>query len=191
MTLTLKKTVPGTLISENVTDLNKNDKKDLLKHELSLAQKNSINYDIKKQEMQGYEVLLPETIKLGDLSKVNKLYAMAQSFMSRVTAIEMDALDNQSRWAKLVDLLEAFIEDQRSELLVTDEFSELTNMKADALVRTKLRKKYELLRTLKVRRAEADGFVKMITAKKKDLLSVLTTLGKQVRALSVEHGTTR
>jgi hypothetical protein len=88
-------------------------------------------------------------------------------------------------------LLEAFIEDQRSELLVTDEFSELTNMKADALVRTKLRKKYELLRTLKVRRAEADGFVKMITAKKKDLLSVLTTLGKQVRALSVEHGTTR
>jgi hypothetical protein len=141
--------------------------------------------------MQGYEVLLPETIKLGDLSKVNKLYAMAQSFMSRVTAIEMDALDNQSRWAKLVDLLEAFIEDQRSELLVTDEFSELTNMKADALVRTKLRKKYELLRTLKVRRAEADGFVKMITAKKKDLLSVLTTLGKQVRALSVEHGTTR
>jgi hypothetical protein len=191
MTLTLKKTVPGTPISENVTDLNKNDKKDLLKHELSLAQKNSINYDIKKQEMQGYEVLLPETIKLGDLSKVNKLYAMAQSFMSRVTAIEMDALDNQSRWAKLVDLLEAFIEDQRSELLVTDEFSELTNMKADALVRTKLRKKYELLRTLKVRRAEADGFVKMITAKKKDLLSVLTTLGKQVRALSVEHGTTR
>lgn len=191
MTLTLKKTVPGTLISENVTDLNKNDKKDLLKHELSLAQKNSINYDIKKQEMQGYEVLLPETIKLGDLSKVNKLYAMAQSFMSRVTAIEMDALDNQSRWAKLVDLLEAFIEDQRSELLVTDEFSELTNMKADALVRTKLRKKYELLRTLKVRRAEADGFVKMITAKKKDLLSVLTTLGKQVRALSVEHGTMR
>lgn len=191
MALKVKKTIPGSIISESVSELSKEDKRDLLKREYALAKQHSIDYDMKKQEMKDYEVLLPETIKLGDLSKVNKLYAMAQSFMSRVTAIEMDALDNQSRWAKLVDLLEALIEDKRSELLVTDEFSELTNMKADALVRTKLQKKYELLRTLKVRRAEADGFVRMITAKKKDLLSILTTLGKQVRALSVEHGTLR
>ena len=191
MSLKVKRTIPGSIISESVSDLSKKDKHDLLKHEYALAKQHAIDYETKKQEMKEYEVLLPETIKLGDLSKINKLYAMAQSFMSRVTAIEMDALDSQARWSKLVDLLDAFIEDKRSEFLVTEEFSELTNMKADALVRTKLQKMYELLRTLKVRRAEADGFVKMITAKKKDLLSVLTTLGKQVRALSIEQGTLR
>lgn len=186
MAIIVKKDPMKAAASLDVDDLSKEDKMDLLKHEYNLAVTNAVDYEARKKEMREYLVFLPEGVKHGDLSKVNKLYAIAQSFMSRTTAIEMDALDNQARWAKLVDLLEGYIEDRRSELLMGTDMEDLTNMKADAKVKNIMAKKYKLLRKIKLRRAEADGFVKMVQAKKKDLLSVLTTIGKQVKALSLE-----
>ena len=114
------------------------------------------------------------------------MYALTQSYSSRVTAIEVLAIDNHSRWKRLVDLLEAYIEDRRSELLVSEEFEEYTVPKADAMARTMMKKEFKTLRRLKAKAAEAESFYKMIATKKKDLTSVLTTLGKQVKALSLE-----
>jgi hypothetical protein len=50
-----------------------------------------------------------------------------------------------------------------------------------------LKKEYATFATLQTKLSEAESFKRMVETRKKDLASVLTTLGKQVKALSVEQ----
>lgn len=186
MSKLIKKNHMAATVTGDIDDLNEKDKLAFLKKEYKLAQDTIINYDMAKVEMQEYIIELPKNPDYVDLSEVNKLYALTQSYSSRVTAIEMLAIDNFARWKRLVDLLEAYIEDKRSELLVSEEFEKFTVQKADAKAHTLLKKEHKTLRILKNKMAEAESFYRMVTTKKKDLTSVLTTLGKQVKALSLE-----
>jgi len=173
-------------ITGDIEDLNEKDKLSFMKKEYELAIETIPDYEVAKQELNKYIIDLPQNPDYQDLSEINKKYALAQSYSSRTTAIEMIAIDNHARWKRLVDLLEAYIDDRRSELLVSDEFEEYTVQKAEAKAHTLLKKEFKTLRRLKNRMEEANSFYKMIATKKKDLTSVLTTLGKQVKALSLE-----
>jgi len=173
-------------VTGDIDDLNEKDKLSFMKKEYKLAQNTIIDYAAAKLEIQKYIVDLPKNPDYQDLSEINKLYALTQSYSSRVTALEVIAIDNHSRWKRLVKLLEAHIEDRRSELLVSEEFEEYTVQKAEAKAHTILKKAFVTLRRLKDKTEEADSFYRMIETKKKDLTSVLTTLGKQVKALSLE-----
>jgi len=178
------------MLSDDIDELVEEDKLDLIKHEFSLAKKSKPNYVHEIKELKTYMVFLPENPDIVDLSKINKLYAIAQSFSSRVTTMEVVAIENESRWKRLVELMKGYIEDRHDTLLTSDEMMELSIPKATAKVRVKLQKKQSSLRKMQDKLAEAASFAKAIEAKKKDLTSVLTTLGKQVKALSLEHSHT-
>jgi hypothetical protein len=186
MSKKVKKKPMAATVSGDIDELNEKDKLSFMKKEYKLARDTIPNYEVAKNEMNKYIVDLPQNPDYQDLSEINKLYALAQSYSSRVTAIEMIAIDNQARWKRLVELLEAYIEDKRSELLVSEEFEEYTVQKAEAKAHTLLKKEFKTLRRLKNKAEEANSFYRMIATKKKDLTSVLTTLGKQVKALSLE-----
>jgi len=173
-------------VSGDIEDLNEKDKLSFLKKEYKLAKETAIDYDTAKSEINSYMVELPLKPDYVDLSEINKLYALTQSYSSRVTAIEVLAIDHHARWKRLVNLLESYIEERQSELLVSEEFEEYTVAKADAKARTMLKKEHKTLRRLKDKETESESFYKMIATKKKDLSSVLTTLGKQVKALALE-----
>lgn len=189
MSKIVKKKPMEARLSTEPEDLDEKDKLALLKEEYKVAVQTTPDYEKAKSEIRQYLVELPTDPDLKDLSKINKLYAMTQSFSSRVTSIEVSAIDNHSRWERLVNLLEGYIEDKQYELLNKEEFSEMTNMKADAAVKNALYKERKTLRKFKDKENEAASFVRMIVTKKKDLASVLITLSKQVKALSLEHAT--
>jgi hypothetical protein len=189
MSKIIKKQPMAAMLSADPEDLSEKDKLALLKEEYKVAVQTTPDYLKAKTEIGQYFVELPTNPDLKDLSEINKLYAMTQSFSSRVTSIEVSAIDNQSRWERLVNLLEGYLEDKQYELLNKDEYSDMTNMKAEAAVKNALYKERRTLRKFKDKENEAASFVRMITTKKKDLASVLVTLSKQVKALSLEHAT--
>jgi len=175
-------------LTGTLDELTTKGKKNVLSEEYNMAMNIVPDYDRLKKEIEGYLVALPESIDIQDLSKINELYAHAQSYFSRVTAIEIIALDNLARWQRLYNLMESIIEDKESELLISEEVRELSNQKQQAaMVRTKLKKEYKALRQIEAQKGDADSFRRITDVKKKDLNLVLTTLGKQVKALSVEQ----
>ena len=79
----VKKKPMAAAISEDIDDLNKDDKLELIQHEFKLAKKAQPDYKKETAELRTYTVDLPENPDIADLSKINKLYAIAQSFSSR------------------------------------------------------------------------------------------------------------
>lgn len=175
------------LINADVDAMNTDDKYDFLKAEYKVASTNSPNYDKLKDEMKEYIVSPPINPDYSNLSEINKLYAMAQSYASRVTTIEMLAIDNESRWKRIVNAIDEYIEDKKSELMVQDDISDLSIPKANAKIRVLLKKDYARMQKLKKKYIEAESFTKMVGAKKKDLAQIMMTLGRQVKALSLEQ----
>jgi hypothetical protein len=191
MSLTVKKTEPIIAISTDVDDMTESDKLALLKQEYGTARSTAIDYANVRKEIEQYMVMLPADPSIADISEINKLYALAQSYLSRITAIEVTAIDNASRWKRLSNLMDGYIEDRSSEILVSEEIIDLSVQKAEAKVRVALKKEYHTWGRIKDRQAEAESFSRMIESKKKDMVSVLTTLGKQVKALSLEQALQR
>jgi len=177
----------ASLINPDADGLNTSDKLGLLKEEYRLASSRSPAYDDLKEEMKEYIVKPPFDPDFANLSEINKLYALAQSYASRVTSIEMLAIDNESRWERIVNTMDEYIEDKRSALLISDELEELTIPKANAKIRVKLRKQYKQLQKLKKHFTEAKSFTKMVVSRKKDLAQIMMTLNRQVKAMALEQ----
>jgi len=189
--MVVKKKPMDATLSDDPEDMNEKDKVSLIKEEYKIAKSACPNYRSEKDEIQGYLVELPHSPDFKDLSSINKLYAIAQSWSSRVTAIEVNAIDNHSRWKRLVNLMDGYIEDKEYRLLGREDIAEMTNMKATAAVKNAVGKERRTLRKFQDKLDESQSFMLMIETKKKDLTSVLTTLGKQVKALSLEQVTHR
>jgi hypothetical protein len=187
MSLKLKLTKDVPRISTDLEDLEPKDKLSLIKADYKLAVKHCPDYAAEKLELRGYFVEAPAAPSLNDISDINKLYAMTQSFSSRVTSIEVNAIDNYSRWKRLVNLIEGYIEDKEYKLMAREDIAEMSNMKAEAACRVILSKQRSTMRKFKSNMEEAYTFMLMVERKKKDLSSVLVTLGKQVKALSLER----
>lgn len=183
----IKRSKDASLINTDVDALTTEDKFDFLKEEYKVASNSAPAYVELKDEIQKYVVKPPFDPDFTNLSEINKLYALAQSYASRVTTIEMLAIDNESRWKRIVNAMDEYIEDKKSFLLVSPELSELTIPKANAHIRVKLRKQHKRLQKLKKKFIEAESFTKIAVARKKDLAQVMTTLGRQVKALALEQ----
>lgn len=176
------------LLSGAVSDMCKADKKDFLKTEYETARSTTPDYNKLIEELHKYFVEIPCNIETKNMSQVNEIYARAQSFHSRATAIGMLATDNASRWKRIQTAMEEYIQDKEAALLTQGEISDLRNAKLQqAEVRKRLHKSYKKFSKIRMAAEEAATFAKMVESKKKDLQLVMTTLGKQVKALAVEH----
>lgn len=182
--------VSDLLTPENT--LSKNDLVDLMRQTYRMNINTQPDYDSLKNEIAKYEADLPEKITMQDISVINKIYSMVQACLSRVTAIEMLALDNCGRWERLKNLMDGYIEDLECELLLDDKVQNLSNSRMQqAFVKNALKKEISTQRQVENLYNESEAFVRLIGAKKKNLASVLTNLSRQVKVLTVEYGLTR
>jgi hypothetical protein len=182
--------VSDLLTPENT--LSKNDLVDLMRQTYRMNMDTQPDYDSLKHEIAKYEADLPEKITMQDISVINKIYSMVQACLSRVTAIEMLALDNCGRWERLKNLMDGYIEDLECELLLDDKVQNLSNSRMQqAFVKNALKKEISTQRQVENLYNESEAFVRLIGAKKKNLASVLTNLSRQVKVLTVEYGLTR
>ena len=168
------------------------DKLDVLKSLFVQAKKVSPNYVLLKEELATYNIELPTTLTIADSSAMNKLYSVTQAFLSRVNSIEISAIDNCSRWEILVNVLEAYIEESECNILLGEDVQKLPNAKSQqAFVRRALSREYATLTKLRGFLLEADSFRKQAELKKKDLISILMNLTRQIKALSVDYYSNR
>lgn len=148
-------------------------------------------YDLLYKEMENQSVALPEEVDFTDISSINMKYASAQAYLSRVTEIEISAINNNTRWKRVYNRLKTFIKNKESKLLITEEVGKLSNTSMQqAFVRNKLSSLYDKLEDVQAFLEEADAFERSVTSKKKDLQSILMNLSRQVKALSVEKSMT-
>lgn len=179
------------LVTGEPTELSTTDKLAVMRDLYAQAIKTRPNYDSLKDEMVTYNVSLPEVVTVPDISAINKLYAITQSYLSRVTAVELLAIDNMGRWDRLYNIMEGYIEDREAVLILDESVQKLPNVRSQqAAVRTKLAKEYATFRSINLELKTSESFRKQIEAKKKDLASVLMNISRQVKALSIEHSLT-
>ena len=191
MPIKVKKDRSKATITGDLEELSSQDALSFMKHEYTLALESALDYDALKEELNRYIVETPRNPDMEDLSNISKCYAEAQSQLSRVHSIEIQAIDNHGRWERIVNALDGYIEERSSELLLSEELEEMTIPKATATVKVRMKKEYAALRKVKNKYAEAKSFLRMVITKKKDLASVLVTLKKQVEALSLDQALQR
>lgn len=155
----------------------------LFKH----AAKVEVNYESLKKEMEDYNVDLPENPDIINVSEMNEKYALAQSGFSRVSAIEMLAIDNYSRWSSILNRMEGYIDARRSEILLQDSVAEMKVRQQDAMVKREMKKDYKRLYAIKEKVNVAESFLNMVKVKKKDLNSIITNISRQVKVLSLDY----
>lgn len=151
------------------------------------AKNAQLDYERLKDEMSDYEVALPDNPDVVAISEINEKYALAQSALSRVTAIEMLAIDNSARWEKIQNTMEGYIEDKRSRLLVDEEIQDLKVRQQDAKVRIQMSKDYDRLSKINGYATEAISFLNMVKVKKKDLASIVINISRQVKVMSLDY----
>lgn len=168
--------------------LTEEDKTDYIKIAFALAKKHALDYGSIKEEIQEYDVELPHKVDLPDLSNMNKLYAVAQDYMTRVTNLEREAISNLSRWQKVFIALKSLLNEKEADLYTEEDIMNLPNARIqEAAVRKRLKKIHSNVERVRSCVEEAKGFVEILKAKRQDLSSVLMNLNRQVKTLSVER----
>lgn len=173
-----------------VEDLNIKDKWEVIKIAVQSAKSYAgkyISYDNFREELNSYDLALPQLIDSVDLGQMTILYAKAQAYHSRVSTIEMLAIENASNWKKVINYMDSYLQDIESRLLITEEVQKLSNQKIQsAWVRSKmenLRTKYDEYNN---ELEQATTFKTLVAVKKKDIVSVLENLTRQVKVIKDE-----
>ena len=175
-------------ISGSVDAMDKDDKLKALHVQFRLAKSVMPDYDLFRKELNTYSVDLPEHVDIPDLSKVNKLYSIIQSFFTRVGTIEAVAINNLSLFERVYNLMEGYLQDVEAVALVSVDRSEYPNITLQkAYVHSTLIKQHENLRKLENYVTEATSFMKEVQIKKKELDKVMVNLTRQVKALKSEN----
>jgi hypothetical protein len=188
MAIKIRKRAKTSGVTGDPEELNVDDKLAVLKQNTAHARKLLPKYIDLQEELDSYTVDLPEEVDIPDISKINKLYAIAQSFISRVTTMEAVAISNHTRWLRLCNLMKGYLADKESEALIDDEIKDLGNARLQqAAVRTRLLKVHSSFERLQDYETEAESFKRLVEIKKKDLTLVLTNLNRQVKALGLER----
>lgn len=187
MPLIIKKREKASGATGEPDNMNRNDKLSVLKTNFVYATKYIPDYDELNKEISEYNVELPSNYDVPNISEINKLYAITQSYISRVTTIEAIAISNLTRWSRLKNIMESYIIDCECELLTKEDVKALSNVKLQqAEVHRLLKKQHTTLDQIKDKEAESDSFRRVIELKKKDLTLILTNLNRQVHALGLE-----
>jgi hypothetical protein len=170
-------------------DILPTDKAELIKTFFKKAKDTLPDYDSLEQELATYIIELPQELSLIDLSKMNKLYAFAQGFFTRTATISNIALGSLSLWEIVHDYLCDYLKDKESALLVTDEISQMRSEKIrEAAIRNKLKEIHNHVRKVKTYLIKAELFVKIVENKKKELMTGMNNLTKQINTLKIERG---
>jgi len=167
--------------------INKKDKFEAIIKMYKMIKGATPNYEDLEKEFNSFDVELPETIDIPDISKINQLYAIAQAYLTRTATIERLAINNHTLWNRIHLLMKAYIIDRESELLISDEFKGLKNKMQEANLRTKLVKDYARLNSLYDSCLQAESFVKIVLSKTRDLKMVVTNLNRQAKTLERER----
>lgn len=183
MSLKVTKEEKASGATGSVASMSKVDKLETIMTLYKTVKNTTPNYEALEDELNTYDVELPEEVDIPDISKINKLYAIAQSFLTRSSTIERISINNQTSWQRLVKFMEGYIQDREAELLISDELKTLKTKMQDAELRNRLSKDYERLGVLNDKLLQANGFVRVVQNKVSDLKSVLTNLNRQARTL--------
>jgi len=177
------------------------DKFEIIKYVYDVAKKSKPDYDAIMAEIAEYDIELPMSDADINFPKIKKLFAIAQSYTTRVSNLEMKTIAAAQIWRQLCDLMNMVITDLRwrlddltsKELLVIN-VDKLKNARLQqAAVRKKLssyhKKIHNAERSLtrfKSNLSEIEELSKIISIKKKDLASVLMNLNRQLKTLKLE-----
>lgn len=171
----------------SVDSISKNDKLEAIAKMYKMVKEATPDYEALEEEFNSFEVELPETIDIPDISKINQLYAIAQSFLTRTATLERLAINNHTLWNRLHLFMKAYIVDRESELLISDDFKDLKNKMQEANLRARLSKEYDRLNVLYDKCVQAESFAKIVKNKMSDLKMVVTNLNRQAKTLERER----
>lgn len=187
MAITVKKVKVNTLGQPE--NLDTEDKLDVIKTYLAKAKDSVPDYETLEQELLGYIIELPQEVSMIDLSNMNKLYAIAQAFYTRTSTISNMALGNHSLWQMVYEYMLEYLKDKESQLMVTEEIAELRSKELrEATIRNKLQELYNKVRKVKLTLTKSESFLKLVENKKKELLTGMQNLTKQINTLKIERG---
>lgn len=188
MGLVIKKTTKDSEMGA-VGKITSKDKLKAAKIQYKVAKRQLPDYAKLRKELGEFEIELPSEVDKPDLSSINALYAIAQSFYTRTSSIESTAVYNHSLWDRAYNLLYAFIKDKESKLLISEEAQQYSNKDSQqAFIRTKLSAAYDKLETIKDYKIEAEAFCKEVEIKKKDIDRSMINLTRQVKTYKTEFG---
>ena len=172
----------------SVDSINKDDKLNAVIKLYEIAKEATPDYKDLEKEFNSFDVELPETVDIPDISKINQLYAIAQSFLTRTATIERLAINNHTLWNRVYLFMKAYIVDRESELLISDDYKDLKNKMQEAKLRNKLSKEDKQLTVLYDKFVQAESFAKIVKNKMSDLKMVVTNLNRQAKTLERERG---
>ena len=189
MGIKVRKRAKTSGVTGDPEELDVGDKKEVLKHNFAHAKKTLPDYEAIQEELDTYTIELPEEVDIPDISKINKLYAITQSYISRGSTMEAAAISNHTRWLRLCNLMRGYLADKECDALTDDKIKDLGNARLQqAAVRKRLKKTHAELERLQDYETESEAFRRVVELKKKDLILVLTNLNRQVKALGLERG---
>lgn len=181
----------GRLTGE-IENMDNKDKVEVIRLCYSLAMRQMLDYKLLLDEISNYIVTLADNPDMNLLSEMNKKYATAQAYHSRISTIEMQAISNLDAWCNLRRLIDAYILEKSSEYLVEDKIQELPNAAIQqAAVRNRLKKAYDLLARVEMKENRAKSFLKIIENKKSDMNAFITNLTRQVKVIALDRETTQ
>jgi hypothetical protein len=195
--ITKKKRAPDDLLAvkliSGLAGMSLKDQVKTIQAEYEMAKSMVLDYEKLKAELDDYTLQLPEDPDVTDFSEAKNKYHLAQSYFSRASNIEANALANEDRWRSVRSHVEEYIMDRESRLLTDDKLLEkYPNSNAQkAAVRAKLKKSFRMLSVVKNEESRAKAFSKMVEIKKKDLDKFITNLSRQMRIVSMEMQQTR
>lgn len=175
-------------LTGDIEDMDHKDKAEVMRLLYKLAIRQTPNYKLLQSELGDYVITLADNPDVAILSEINKKYAAAQAYHSRISAIEMQAISNYDAWSNLRKTVDSYILEKSSEYLIEEDIQELPNTAIQqAAVRNRLKKAYELLSKVEIKENEAKSFLKVIESKKGDMSAFITNLTRQVKVIALDR----
>lgn len=175
-------------LTGDLEDMSDVGKLEVLRIYYETALKQSLDYRTLRTEMGDYNIQLPEANGIVSFPEINKKYAAAQSYHSRISTIQMSAIQNYDAWGNLRKNIESYILERSSEYLLLPQVLELPNTVAQqAAVRNMLKGAHRFLTQAKIKEAEAKAFCQTVASKKEDLNSFIANLTRQVKVIALDR----
>lgn len=189
-----EKPLPGNSLDGKLTgdilDMDDVSKLEVIKCYYQVAVTQTPEYQKLRKELENYAIVLSHNSDVVDLPEMNKQYAEAQAYHSRVTAIEMQAISNFDAWSNLRKALDSYVSEKSSEYVVEESILELPNTAIQqAAVRNRLKKEYGFLSQVAYKENEAKSFMKVVESKKSDLSTSIANLTRQVKVIALDRET--
>lgn len=179
-------------LTGDIEDMTDDAKVEVIRCYYRMAVRQTLDYGAILAELGEYVVVLADNPDVAALSEINKKYATAQAYHSRISTIEMQAISNFDAWCSLRKTMTAYILEKSSEYLVEETILNLPNTTIQqAAVRNRLKKAYSFLSRAERSESAAKAFLKIIESKKSDLNAFIVNLTRQVKVIALDRETTK